>query len=426
MLSYQNMYVSLENGVFEAFAAGSFFTLVVVGISLILNLSCENKPRTNIRQAFPINYCMYIQRLQLINFKNYAEVETDFSPRINVLVGKNGSGKTNLLDAIYYLSFTKSAFSVTDQYCIRLNEPFFMIKGFFQHTDSSIEVYSSLQPGSKKIFRESGQDYQKIGDHIGKHPVVLISPDDTELIKEGGDSRRRFFDSIISQLDRQYLENLIQYNYVLKQRNSLLRIFHDSGSFDSIALETYDQMLITYGEHIYKRRSAFVTEFVPVFRKYYTYIVADEQIDLLYQSGLETKPFSIGLKDSLSKDRVLLRTNFGIHKDDYNFRLGEGDLKRLGSQGQQKSFVIALKLAQQEVIGTYKGFKPILLLDDIFDKLDDFRIARLMELIHEDQGQIFITDARPDRTNALLKGIGVSASLFEVEEGTLKPYEKKE
>lgn len=365
---------------------------------------------------------MHLQRLQLINFKNYEGVETDFSPRINVLVGKNGSGKTNLLDAIYYLSLTKSAFSASDNHCIRIGESFFLVKGSFQNQDGGVlEVSGAVQAGSKKNFREAGLEYQKIGDHIGKYPVVLISPDDTDLIKESGDSRRKFFDGIISQLDRNYLESLIQYNYVLKQRNGLLRIFHDSGSFDEIALETYDRLLIRFGELIFQKRTDFIREFRPVFQKYYALIVADEPADLAYVSGLNEKAFAAGLADSLRRDRLMIRTNFGVHRDDYTFRLGDGDLKRLGSQGQQKSFVIALKLAQHDIIRTYKGFRPILLLDDIFDKLDDFRISRLIELIRDDSGQIFLTDARPDRTYNLLKGIDVTASVFEVEAGHLKP-----
>lgn len=370
---------------------------------------------------------MHLQRLQLINFKNYAEVETVFSSRVNVLTGKNGSGKTNLLDAIYYLSMTKSAFSVSDYHCITIGHPYFLVKGIFEtQKGGTSEVLASVQTGSKKNFRENGLEYQKLGDHIGKYPVVLISPDDTELIKEGGDARRKFFDAIISQFDRTYLESLLQYNYALKQRNGLLRMFHESGTFDSVALEIYNELMIRNGEIIFRKRREFVQEFVPVFQDYYSFIVANEPVDLAYESGLSNKSLAEGLSESLRKDQILLRTNFGIHKDDYTFKLGPGDLKRLGSQGQQKSFIIALKLAQHKTLANHKGFNPIMLLDDIFDKLDDFRIAKLIELIHDDKGQIFLTDARPDRTKNLLKGIDVSASLFEVDGGHLRPNEKEE
>ncbi len=365
---------------------------------------------------------MHLKRLQLINFKNYAEVEVEFSPRVNVLVGKNGSGKTNLLDAIYFLSLTKSAFAAADNHCLKSGENYFMVKGAFEDKKGSVrEVVGAIQNGSRKSFRDAGLEYQKLGDHIGKYPVVLISPDDTDLIKESGESRRKFFDSIISQLDHSYLENLIQYNYALRQRNGLLKMFHDSHAFDQVALESYDRLLIKHGELIYKRRVEFVSEFVPVFRKYYGFIVADEPVDLIYASGLNETSFVEGLAGSLRRDQFMQRTHFGIHRDDYQFKLGDGDLKRLGSQGQQKSFIIALKLAQHEVMENNKGFKPVLLLDDIFDKLDDFRIAKLMELIRDDHHQIFITDARPDRTNFLLQGIGVKASMFQVEAGHLRP-----
>jgi DNA replication and repair protein RecF len=364
---------------------------------------------------------MHLKRLQLINFKNYAEVEVEFSPTVNVLVGKNGSGKTNLLDAIYFLSLTKSAFAAADNHCVKSGENYFMVKGAFEDRKGAIkEVVGAIQSGSKKSFREAGLEYQKLGDHIGKYPVVLISPDDTDLIKESGESRRKFFDSIISQLDQAYLENLIQYNYALRQRNGLLKMFFDNHSFDQVALESYDRLLMRHGDLIYKRRVDFVNEFVPVFRKYYSFIVADEPVDLIYASSLNDMSYAEGLAQS-QRDQFTQRTHFGIHRDDYQFRLGDGDLKRLGSQGQQKSFIIALKLAQQEIMENNKGFKPVLLLDDIFDKLDDFRIAKLMELIRDDHHQIFITDARPDRTNFLLKGIGVKASMFQVEAGHLTP-----
>jgi DNA replication and repair protein RecF len=202
-------------------------------------------------------------------------------------------------------------------------------------------------------------------------------------------------------------------------------MFHESGTFDSVALEIYNELMIRNGEVIFRKRREFVHDFVPVFQGYYSFIVANEPVEIAYESGLNSKSFAEGLSESLRKDQVLLRTNFGIHKDDYTFKLGPGDLKRLGSQGQQKSFVIALKLAQHKTLSTHKGFNPIMLLDDIFDKLDDFRIAKLIELIHDDKGQIFLTDARPDRTKNLLKGIDVSASLFDVDEGHLRPNEKE-
>jgi DNA replication and repair protein RecF len=363
---------------------------------------------------------MYLYDLHLLNFKNYPEANLRFSPAVNVLVGKNGSGKTNLLDAIYSLSFTKSAFASSDTQCILSGQSFFMVKGKFYKENKPYELASSVQTGSKKVFREEGSDYQKLSDHIGKYPVILIAPDDVDLVRESSESRRKFFDSIISQLDKKYLEALMQYNQVLKQRNSLLRMFQERGTPDWLALESYDQVLVRLGEEIFKKRVAFADDFLPVFRKYYQYIVDEVEVtNLDYSSEVKEKSFAEGLLKTRQKDLALQRTSFGIHRDDYVFTLGNGDLKRLGSQGQQKSFVIALKLAQFEIIERIKGFKPILLLDDIFDKLDDFRISKLLKLMKADLGQLFITDARPDRTGELLKSIEVSATLFFVESGNI-------
>jgi DNA replication and repair protein RecF len=370
---------------------------------------------------------MQLQTLQLINFKNYAAIKLDLSPRINVLVGKNGSGKTNFLDAIHYLSLTRSAFHSIDQYCIKHQEGFFTIKGKFKQGKSFQDVLCSVQTGLKKIFKEGSNDYQKLSEHVGKYPVVLIAPDDTDIIKEGSEERRKFFDSIISQLHKPYLEALIQYNHALKQRNSALKMFAEANKTDEVMIESYDQILIHYGENIFEQRKQFVGEFLPYFQKYYNYIVEEEKAGLVYATEVNKISYAEGLQRNKQKDLFLQRTNFGIHRDDYQFTLGEGDLRRLGSQGQQKSFVIALKLAQFEIIKNHKGFKPILLLDDIFDKLDDFRIERFLDLIRQDElGQLFITDARPDRTAKLLQNINVPATIFTVTNGEIKQYEQRE
>jgi DNA replication and repair protein RecF len=361
-----------------------------------------------------------LEKLHLVNFKNYPELKIEFSPKINVLVGKNGSGKTNLLDAIHYLSMTRSAFSSSDNFSIRNGENFFLVKGSFKMEKDFSELTCSVQAGSKKIVREGVNDYNKLSDHIGKYPVVLITPDDTELVKEGSESRRKFFDSIISQLDHQYLNALMQYNHALKQRNGLLKMFADTNSYDEVALDSYDQVLLQKGKLIYARRKEFVNEFLPLFQQFYSFIVEDEKAEMNYASELNQISFEEGLANSRKKDVYLQRTSFGIHRDDYSFILGGGDLKRLGSQGQQKSFVIALKLAQFEIMRNHKKFKPILLLDDIFDKLDDFRIARLLEMIKNEQfGQLFITDARPDRTSALLREVNAPATIFTVQSGQI-------
>jgi len=364
---------------------------------------------------------MHLETLHLLNFKNYLEANLPFSPRINVLVGKNGSGKTNLLDAIHYLALTRSAFSGSDHHCIRHGQQHFFLRGLFKKADNRVEITCAFQNGSKKVLKEGLNEYQKLSDHIGKYPVVLIAPDDTSLVKEGSEGRRKFFDSIISQLDHVYLDSLIQYNQALRQRNALLKIFFETNTSDAAALETYDDMLVRFGTTVNERRKAFVGEYGPVFKGFYHFIADEEEADIRYRSELEETDFREGLMSSRSRDLGLQRTVFGIHRDDYHFTLGSGDLKRLGSQGQQKSFIIALKLAQFEILKKQKGFRPILLLDDIFDKLDDFRIEKLLELIKNDElGQLFITDARPDRTAALLKQINVSSSVFTVTGGVLQ------
>ena len=366
---------------------------------------------------------MHLETLQLINFKNYAEARVHFSSKINVLVGKNGSGKTNLLDAIYYLALTKSAVSGADNFCIRHGQQNFFLKGVFRQQNNVNEITSAFQAGAKKIFKEGVNEYQKLSDHIGKYPVVLIAPDDTDLVKEGSEARRKFFDSIISQLDRGYLEALIQYNQALKQRNSLLKMFAENNRVDTLALEMYDEILIRLGSAVFEKRRQFLQTFAPVFKRFYNFIVADEEAEVIYNTELISRAYPDGLRQSQSRDLALQRTTFGIHRDDYQFVLGNGDLKRLGSQGQQKSFIIALKLAQFEIIKQHKGFDPLLLLDDIFDKLDDFRIEKLLGLIKNDElGQLFITDARPDRTAALLRQINVSSSVFRVGGGVLSEY----
>jgi DNA replication and repair protein RecF len=369
---------------------------------------------------------MHLETLYLLSFKNYSEAKLRFSPRINVLVGRNGSGKTNLLDAIFYLGFTKSAFSSSDQLCITQGQNFFLIKGEIRKGQASNEIISSVQIGSKKIFKEDTTEYQKLSEHIGKYPIVLIAPDDVNLVTEGSEDRRKFFDGIISQLDKLYLENLIQYSQALKLRNGLLKMYAERGSpIDWLTLESYDKILAESGEFIFRRRSNFLEEFLPVFQKYYRFLVEDsESAEVRYWTELTGKGFLQGLADSRQRDAALLRTNFGIHRDDFEFILANDALKKFGSQGQKKSFVIGMKLAQFEILEKYKGFKPILLLDDIFDKLDDFRIARLLELIKSDFGQLFITDARPERTKGLLKQIGVPSTIFTIDQGKVSLYEQ--
>lgn len=364
---------------------------------------------------------MYLEKLSVLNFKNYADCSLEFDTRVNVFVGKNGSGKTNLLDIIHYLSMTKSAFTLSDNQCIRIGESFFMIKATFRKDDRSFELTASCQTGSKKTFRENQLDYERLSAHIGKYPVVLIAPDDSDLVRDGSEIRRKFFDSLISQCDPEYLEMLILYTQALKQRNGLLRIFQESGRVDHIALESYDRLLIYHGEHIYGKRKKFLAHFISTFQKYYQILVDGSEIaSIEYLSGVSEYSFADGLRKNLQRDLLLQRSNFGIHRDDFLLTLSGEELKKYGSQGQQKSFVIALKLAQFEVLQKIKGFSPLLLLDDIFDKLDDVRIGKLLEIIRNGMGQLFITDARPDRTFELLAKVGVKANVYDVDAGMIR------
>jgi DNA replication and repair protein RecF len=365
---------------------------------------------------------MTITQLYLLDFKNYFETTLSFSPNLNVLVGKNGSGKTNLLEAIYFLAFTKSPLAINDQHCIHEGEVQSVIRGKFLRDNKEYELSCGLQVGLKKVFRENGVDYAKLTEHIGKYPVVLALPDDVDLVKEGSEARRKFFDGIIAQLDKSYLEDSLNYNHCLKQRNSLLKMFAESGKPDWPMVEAYDDILVSLGIRIYEKRKTSLIEFLPVFNKYYQFLVENEPVDLQYASPIAKQDFKLGLLESRSKDLALQRTSFGIHRDDYVFSLGQGDLKRLGSQGQQKSFVLALKLTQAEIIRSHKGFPPILLLDDVFDKLDSFRINQLLKVLPT-FGQIFITDARPDRTLHLLETVDLPKKIFNIEKGIAIAHE---
>lgn len=366
---------------------------------------------------------MRLEKLSLFNFKNYEETQIAFHGNIHCFLGKNGSGKTNLLDAIYYLSFTKSFLASSDTQNIRISENQFFIKGAFSRKEKASEVICSFQQGQKKVIRENNLDYGKFAEHIGKYPVVMVAPQDIELIWDGSEVRRKFFDSLISQLDRPYLDYLITYTALLKQRNSALRLFSERGRIDSDLLESYDEKLIPAAEYIFNKRKDFLNDFIPRLINHYHFLADNnsEEVSVHYRSDLDGTTWKEALKKNLSRDLALQRTTTGIHRDDFLFFLNNNELKKFGSQGQQKSFLIGLKLAEFESITINKSLKPILLLDDIFDKLDDSRIHKLMLLVAGDNfGQIFITDARPGRTKEILKQSGIEAELFELENGNLR------
>lgn len=363
---------------------------------------------------------MFLQELRLFNFKNYAEASLKFDQPLTCFFGSNGSGKTNLLDAMHYLSFTKSAVNPSDAQNIKLGESQFMIKGNFSDNGKIKEVICSFQQGQKKTIREDGQECIKFSDHVGKYPVVLIAPQDIELIWDGSEVRRKFFDSLLSQIDHSYLENLITYTSFLKQRNSALKMFAERGQTDHDLLAGYDQKLIPAATSIFEKRKKFIQEFIPTFQKHYQNLSDSkaEQMDIQYRSDLEEVDFGEMLQRNLQRDLITQRTTAGIHRDDFLFLLNGNEVKRYGSQGQQKSFLIALKLAEFQVIAENKKFKPLLLLDDIFDKLDDRRINKILKLVTEGMfGQLFITDASPDRCKEILKHMNLKPGILTIENG---------
>lgn len=362
---------------------------------------------------------MYLEKLQLLNFKNYEETEIELSTEINCFLGNNGQGKTNLLDAIYYLAFSKSFFNPIDSQLIRDEEAFMTLTGNFKREEEVEKIYVGLKKGQKKQVKRNKKLYERIADHIGLIPLVMISPSDSLLIIEGSEIRRKFLDLIISQYDRRYLDDLIQYNKALSQRNRLLKKFMEIRSFDEASLEIWDAQLIKYGEPVFEARKNFIKDFVPLFQKHYDFISGNKEIvNLEYDSHLNENSFSEKLLNSRDKDRRLTYTTSGVHKDDLGFNLGDKPLKKFGSQGQQKTYLLSLKLAQAEFLKNHKKITPILLLDDIYDKLDEERVAKLMEVVQKDWfGQVFITDTHLDRLPNLFTELKVDYKAFSIDKG---------
>jgi len=348
---------------------------------------------------------MYLQKISLLNFKNIESQSFDFQQKINCFVGNNGVGKTNVLDAIYYLSFAKSYFNSVAGHNIRHGEDFFMIEGDYVLNERSEKIVCSLKRGQKKVLKRNGKSYDKFSEHIGQLPLVIISPADRDLVTEGSDTRRKFIDGVISQQNKKYLQDLLSYNKVLSQRNALLKYFAANRTFDALNLSVYDDQLCEYGARIYKVRKAFLEKFIPIFNEKYQIISGDKElVNLLYKSQLNDFSMKDLLEKSLTKDKIIQYTTSGIHKDDLSFDIGDYPIKKFGSQGQQKSYLIALKFAQFEFIKQQSNVVPILLLDDIFDKLDENRVSQIIDLVNNDEfGQIFITDTHSERTENILK-----------------------
>ena len=357
---------------------------------------------------------MHLKRLSLISYKNFSEIELDFDAKINCFVGKNGIGKTNILDAIHHLALGKSYFNPLSIQNIRHGEDFFVIDRTFEKQNRTENIVCSLKKGQKKVLKRNGKIYDKFSEHIGFIPMVIISPSDTDLITEGSETRRKFIDGVISQLDSDYLQKIIQYQKTVSQRNALLKYFALNHVFETETLSIYNSQLDELGNDIFEKRKKFLEEFCPIFNNYHRIITnAAENVQLVYQSDLFSDNLISLLEQNINKDRALQYTSVGVHKDDLSFEIENYPIKKFGSQGQQKSFLIALKLAQFEFVKKQSGEKPILLFDDIFDKLDETRVAKIVEMVNNNEfGQLFISDTHPERTEKIVKSTHQSYKMF--------------
>ena len=329
---------------------------------------------------------MVLKELSVVNFKNFKGIEVSLNPKINCFVGNNGQGKTTLLDAIYYLSFCKSFLNSIDTQNVNMEESFFVLQGEYEREEKIERVYCGLKKGQKKVFKRNKKEYEKLADHIGMFPLVIISPSDSNLITLGSDLRRKFLDGIISQFDHPYLETLLIYNKAITQRNALLKYFSRQRTFNQDQLDVWDDQVVKYGNVLYEKRKQLIEQLTPVFQRYYQQISGGkEQVELVYQSQLENGDFAGQLKQAYKEDSRRLFSTVGIHKDDLVFKLSGGQIKKFGSQGQQKSYLIALKLAQLEFLKSTVGINPILLLDDVFDRLDEDRVSHILEMVNGKQ-----------------------------------------
>lgn len=365
---------------------------------------------------------MHLKELSLLQFKNYHEAKFDLDADVNCFVGPNGSGKTNVLDAIYYLSYCKSYLNPIDRQNIQKGRDFFVLQGQFQRAEDFEKIYCAVKKGQKKKFKKNDKEYEKLADHIGQFPAVIISPYDRDLITEGSEHRRKFMDAIISQNDHLYLNDLIRYNKVLQQRNALLKQFQEMRIFQPESIEVWNIQMVELGTKIFEKRKAFLELFIPKFNHFFQKISdGAEEVGISYKSQLNEDNFATLLQKHERKDQAATYSTAGIHKDDLVFQIDDMPMKKFGSQGQQKSYLIALKLAQFEFIADHYNAKPILLLDDIFDKLDNKRVSKLMELVSEDTfGQVFVTDTDKDRVVSIFSEINKKPEIFEIKNGAVQ------
>jgi DNA replication and repair protein RecF len=359
---------------------------------------------------------MHLKTLNLINYKNFKNQTFEFNSKVNCFVGSNGVGKTNILDAIYHLSFGKSYFNPIASQNIKHGEDFFVVDGRYSKDLKEEKIIVSLKKGGKKVIKRNSKSYNRFSDHIGLLPLVIISPVDRDLITEGSDLRRKFIDGVISQNDKIYLDQIIRYNKILFQRNSLLKQFYLSRTFDHDTIQIYDEQLSKIGNLIFNKRKEFLELFSPIFFEKYSNISNNkEKVNLNYKSQLKNHRLQDLLISNIEKDKVLQYTSAGTHKDDIEFLIGNYPIKKFGSQGQQKSFLIALKLAQYEVLKAKSGNSPILLLDDIFDKLDSKRVKQIIKMVNDSNfGQLFISDTDAKRTENVVKSAHDNYEIFEL------------
>ena len=378
---------------------------------------------------------MILRRINIINYKNIEQATLDLSPKMNCFIGHNGEGKTNLLDAVYYLSFCRSAYTPIDSQVIRHEQDFFVLEGVYgsdAHADGAdasgqdrLDVYCGMKRGQKKHFKRDKKEYKRLSQHIGLVPVVFVSPADTQLILGGSEERRRLMDMVIAQYDHTYIESLTAYNKALQQRNALLKMDEDP---DPALLDIWEQEMASAGEALYERRKAFVEELIPLFQNIYRQIAGGrEEVSLSYVSHCQRGPLLEVIRRDRMKDRAVGYSLHGVHRDDLEMLLGGYPVRREGSQGQHKTFVLALKLAQFDFLKrTASATTPLLLLDDIFDKLDAHRVEQIVQLVaSDDYGQIFITDTNREHLDQMLRARAADYRLFHVEQGNVVELESR-
>lgn len=366
---------------------------------------------------------MILKDLNIVNYKNIAEASIALCPRFNCFIGNNGVGKTNILDAVYHLSMCKSYFNLPDAQSIRHGEAFFVLEGMYERDGEDIDVYCGVKKGVKKVFKKNKKSYERLSDHIGLLPLVMISPADVILIDGASEERRRFIDGVISQCDKEYLQVLIRYNRVLAQRNSFLKEYAGM-PIDADMLSVWDEQLADNGRVILERRLAFITELAEVFQVYYDRVaLGREKVTLEYSTTIKENDYLQSLRGSFDRDRVLTYTTVGIHRDDITLSIEGYPVKRLGSQGQKKSFLTALKFAQFAYLAQQKGVKPLLLLDDIFDKLDADRVSQIIRIVSEENfGQVFITDTNRGHIDEILRLHAIDYKIFKVDQGAIGDF----